>query len=253
MDQKQILQALKYAKELSLKRNFKQTVELIINLKDLDLKKPEHQVDLFVSLHKSAGKEVKLCALIGPELQANAKDVCNKIILLDDFDKYAKDKKATKKLANEYDFFIAQANIMPKVATAFGRVLGPRGKMPNPKAGCVVPPNVNLKQLKEKLQHTLKVTAKTAPIIQCAVGKEDMPDQDIADNILTVYDQVIHHLPNEQYNIRSVLVKLTMGKPIKVGKEYKPEELKEHTQEKPKEKKKGKKETKDKKPKQAKE
>jgi|TARA_B100001971_G_C18164235_1_gene523216 large subunit ribosomal protein L1 len=227
MDKKQILQALKFAKELSQKRNFKQSVELIINLKGLNLKKPEHQVDLYVNLHKPRGKEVKLCALIGIELQATAKENCDNVILLDDFIKFAKDKKATKKLANEYDFFIAQANIMPKVASTFGRVLGPKGKMPNPKAGCVVPPKANLKSLKENLKNTVKVTAKVKPIIQCTIGKEDMDDADLAENIMTVYDQLVHHLPNEVHNIKSTYIKLTMGKSIKVGQEYKAEEKKE--------------------------
>jgi large subunit ribosomal protein L1 len=237
MDKKQILESLKYAKELSQKRNFKQTIELIINLKGLDLKKPEQQVDLFVSLHKPRGKDIKICALVGPELQANAKEACDNVVMLDDFTKLSKDKKAVKKLANEYDFFIAQANIMPKVAAAFGRVLGPKGKMPNPKAGCIVPPKGNLKPLKEKLANTIKITAKTSPLIQCAVGKEDMPDEDIADNIMTIYDQVIHHLPSEQHNIKSIFIKLTMGKSVRVGKEYKEEKQPEKKEEEKKPKK----------------
>ena len=247
MDQKQVLEALKHAKELSQKRNFKQTVELIINLKGLDLKKPEHQVDLFVPLHKPRGKGVKLCALVGPELQASAKEACDKVVLLDDFDKFSKDKKAVKRLANEYDFFIAQANIMPKIASAFGRVLGPKGKMPNPKAGCIVPPKGSLKPLKQKLSNTIKITAKTSPLIQCAIGKEDMPDEDVMDNIMTVYDQVIHHLPNEKHNIKSVFIKLTMGKSVRVGREYKEGEIEEQKQGKKTEKQEEKKPKKEKK------
>jgi large subunit ribosomal protein L1 len=121
-----------------------------------------------------------------------------------------------KKIASEHDYFIAQATVMPKIATSFGRVLGPKGKMPNPKAGCVVPPNANLKPLYDKLQKTVRVTAKTAMMIQAPVATEAMKEEDIADNIKTLYDQIIHHLPAEKNNIRRVLLKLTMGKPIKL-------------------------------------
>src|SRR3989338_9417933 len=106
MDKKQVLQAIEYAKQLSQKRNFKQSVELIINLKGLDLKKPEHQVELFVALPKPRGKDVKLCALVGPELEASAKESCDHVILLDDFDMVGKDKKSLKKIAGQFDFFI---------------------------------------------------------------------------------------------------------------------------------------------------
>ena len=103
-------------------------------------------MDTFITLPHTKGKKAKVCALIGPELEQQAKQVCDSVVLSDSFDRF-KDKKDIKKLADSFDFFIAQANIMPKIATAFGRVFGPRGKMPNPKAGCVVPPNANLKPL----------------------------------------------------------------------------------------------------------
>jgi len=121
-----------------------------------------------------------------------------------------------RKLAKGYDFFIAQANLMAKVATTFGRVLGPKGKMPNPKAGCVVPPNANLKPLVAKLQKTVRIAAKTTPMVQMAAGLEDQKEEEVSDNILTLYDQLIHHLPKERNNVRSIYLKLTMGKPQKI-------------------------------------
>lgn len=225
MEKKEILETLKLVKENSKKRNFKQSYDLIINLKDIDLKNPQHQVNLFVPLHYSRGKNVKVCALVGPELLSQAKSVCDDVIDVDNFKKYA-NKKEAKKLANNFDFFIAQATIMPKVATIFGKVFGPRGKMPNPKAGCVVPPNANLKPLYEKLQKTIKINTKNDPIIQCSVGKEGMKEEEIADNILTIYNSLIHALPNEEQNIKSVYLKLTMDKAFKVGKIVKKEEKK---------------------------
>ena len=185
MDKEQLQSALTKAKDISDKRNFKQSYDLIINLKGLDLKKQEHQIDSFVTLPHSRGKKVKVCALVGPELEGQAKEIYDSVILFDNFEKY-KDKKEAKKIANSFDFFIAQANIMPKVATVFGRVFGPRGKMPNPKSGCIVAPNANLKPLYDKLQRTVKLSAKTAPLIQCPIGAEDMDGNYVAENELTI-------------------------------------------------------------------
>lgn len=214
MDDKTLKDALTEARKS--KRNFKQKVDLIINLKNLDLKKVEHQIEFFIQLHFDRGKKTKICALVGPELAKSAEKFIDKVIPQSEFENYQKDKKLAKKLAREYDFFIAQANIMPQVATAFGRVLGPQGKMPNPKAGCIVPPAANLEPLYKKLQKTLKISAKTTPVVHTIAGSEDMKDEEIMDNIKTIYDQLIHHLPNEKNNISSGFIKLTMGKPIKI-------------------------------------
>jgi large subunit ribosomal protein L1 len=217
MDKEQFTEAIGRVRKNSQKRKFTQSFDLIINLKDINLKDPAQQVDVFIPLHYSKGKKAKLCALVGPELSKQAKDVFDTVILHDDFEKYAKDKKLTKKLAKEHDFFVAQANIMPDVAKSFGRVFGPKGKMPNPKAGCVVPPTANLKPLYDRLQKTVRVSAKTAPTIQVLVGNEEMKDSEVLDNIMTVFNSVIHSLPNEKNNIRKIYLKLTMGKTVKVG------------------------------------
>lgn len=215
MDKEQIINGLKYIRENSSKRKFLQSVDLIINLKDIDLKKPEHIVNLFVPLHYSRGKKIKICALVGPELLEQAKSICDNAILVDNFTIY-QEKKQAKKLAAEYGYFIAQATIMPKIASTFGRVFGPRGKMPNPKAGCVVPPNANLKGIYERLQNTIHLQTKNDPIIKCAVGNESMKDEEITDNIMTLYNGLVHALPNDKENIKSVYLKLTMGKSIKI-------------------------------------
>ena len=211
MEKKAVLETLKKLRETQKKRNFSQSVDLIVNLKDLDLKKPEEQVDFFATLHHPTGKKKKICALVGPELMDDARASCDNAVMVDDFDKYTKDKKLVKKLAGEFDFFIAQANIMPKVAAAFGKVLGSRGKMPNPKAGCVVPPKTALKPLYEKLQSTTRISAKTSPIVQVFVGKESLKDEDLADNIIDIFMQLESKLPKGKNNISSAFVKFTMS------------------------------------------
>ncbi|MFH1642194.1 MAG: 50S ribosomal protein L1 [Nanoarchaeota archaeon] len=210
MNKKLIQEILKTVKEKTSKRNFKQSVDMIVVCTGLDLKKPEHNINAFINLHHGTGKKVSVCALVGAELKVSAKETCDQVISDNEFDKF-KDKKDAKKLADKYDFFIAQATIMPKIATAFGRVFGPKGKMPNPKAGCVVPPNANLKPLYEKLQKVVKAQIKNQPIIQCKIGVEDQDEAEVVDNIFTFYNNLINVLPNGVHNIKNVQLKLTMG------------------------------------------
>jgi len=244
MNKEQFKQAIGIVKKNSPKRKFTQSLDLVINLKDINLKDNANHVDVFIPLHYSKGRKTKVCALVGPELIAQAKEVCDFAVSNLDFPKYQKDKKLTKKLAQDYDFFIAQANLMADVAKSFGRVFGPKGKMPNPKAGCVVPPNANLKQLYDKLQTTVRVVAKTSPSIQVIVGNEEMKEEEVLDNIITVFNQVVHHLPAEKNNIRNIFLKLTMGTSVKVGAKEEDvvkgesEEAKEAETEKPEEPKK---------------
>lgn len=214
MERKQIVESLKKIKD-GKKRNFVQKVDLVIILKNLDLKKTEQQQDFFVTLNHEIGKKVKVCGMVGPELKDQAKEVLDGFYTDDKFVEF-KDKKAAKKLAGEYDYFIAQANLMGKVAGAFGRVFGPRGKMPNPKAGCVVPPKANLKALYEKLQTTVRIMVKTQSVVQVTVGNEGMTDDDLTDNIITIVNQVVNHMPGHENNLKKILVKSTMGKPEEI-------------------------------------
>lgn len=215
MDKKSILQALEKLKKESKKRNFSQSVDLIITLKDLDLKNPDHQIDFFVNLHHSMNKKMKVCALVGPELADECKKVCDETILSTQFIEYKEPRKA-KSLAKKYDFFIAQASLMAQVASTFGRALGPRGKMPNPKVGAIVVAKPQIKPLYEKLQQTVHLIAKKETSIHVLVGKEDQEPEQLVDNIIYTYEQLIHHLPKEKNNINSIYLKLTMSKPVNI-------------------------------------
>jgi large subunit ribosomal protein L1 len=216
MDTKNLTQALEKVLAEKGKRKFTQSVDLVMNLKGIDIKKTDQQLDLFVLLPHLRGNPNKICGLVGQELIDEAKRVFDFAIDAHFFDDYKDKTRKIKKLSRDYDFFVAQANIMPQVATVFGKVLGPRGRMPNPKAGCVVPPKFALEPLKDKLVKTVRVSAKTSLSIKIAVGKENQPVKEIADNIMTIYKEVIAHTPQGKENIKNVMVKLTMGIPVKV-------------------------------------
>ncbi|GIU69470.1 MAG: 50S ribosomal protein L1 [Candidatus Woesearchaeota archaeon] len=216
MDKKQALEVVTQLRQSSPKRNFIQAVDLIVNLQDLDFKKPDHQIDFYVVLPHGTGKKKRIAAFVDVDMIDEAKSVCDTVISLTQFDDYAKDKKKIKKLAKNHDYFIAQSTIMSKIASTFGRILGPRNKMPNPKAGCVVASKSNIKPVYDRLQKTIRVLARNKPLVQLCIAREDMSDEQIADNLYFVYDQLIHHLPKEKNNIKSIFIKTTMGKAVKV-------------------------------------
>ena len=180
MDKESIKKALDLLKQQP-KRGFVQTYDLVINLKNFDVK--THPVDFFAVLPHPKGKKIKIAAFVDQELVAQSTKFCDVTLRETDFEKYKNDKKLAKKLGEDYDFFIAQANLMAKVAAAFGKVLGTKGKMPNPKLGCVVPPTANLEPLVKRLNLSVRLSAKKGMNLQCLVGKEDQPDEQIIDNI----------------------------------------------------------------------
>ncbi len=216
MEKAQIKKALEELRKNAVKRKFKQSVDFALSLKDIDLKKTDGHIDIFVTLPHQTGKQVKVCGLTGGELTPQAKKECNFTISNEEFKNYAGNKKAIKKLADQYDYFVAQANIMPEVAKTFGSILGPKKKMPNPKAGCVVPPNANLKLLVEKLQKTVRLTMKTELAIKAKAGNEELSDDDLTDNILFLYNSAVQNLPSERNNVKKATIKFTMGKPVKL-------------------------------------
>jgi len=213
MKNQDIIKKIKELRENSPKRNFNQTIDLIINLKHIDIKKPDQKIDSFIALNYDKGKNSKTCIFLDKQLESKAKGLFDKIINKDDFPIYT-DKKQAKKIARTYDFFVAQNNLMTHVASTFGKFLGPLGKMPNPKSGCVVSPETNLEPLVKRLQKTVRLITKNEPIIKVTVGNQKMPDEEIADNISNVYNHLIHDLPQNESNIRSILIKFSMGPPV---------------------------------------
>ena len=188
------------------KRKFDQTVEIIVNLKGMDLKR--EAINAVINIpHKI--KDKKVFGFLN-----NKSDLVKSISKLD-FPKYS-DKKLLKRLVKEYDFFIASAPLMPSVATTFGKVLGPAGKMPSPQLGVLMQENDNvIKELVEKISTSIKIRAKEASI-KVPVGKESMKDDEILANALAVYKGIENALPTKRDNVRNVLIKLTMSKPVKV-------------------------------------
>ena len=217
MDKKHFTQAVQVLRQNTEKKQFAQSIDLIINFKGLDLKREDHKVNTFIVLPFSRGKQIITTALVGNDLSTKAKAVCNNVILAEQFKTLEKGK--IKKLAETTTFFIAQANIMPQIAQTFGKILGPRSLMPNPKAGAVLQPTAEVKPVIDRLQKTVKVETKNDPTIRTVIGLESMKDEELVENAFAVFNTVLHALPQEKHNIKSVLIKLTMGKPVVVSEE----------------------------------
>ena len=195
-----IVNAVKEAKEQSKPRNFTESVDIIINIRDLDVKRPENRFNEEVTLPNGRGKDVKIGVIADGELIVQAKDAgLDLVINKADLEELGKDRKAAKKAANTVDFFIAQADMMPLVGRFLGPILGPRNKMPKP-----VPASIKLAPLLERLQSTVKVGIKQQPIIQIVVGSQDMSEEDIAENVETVLTVLDRNLEKGRSQIKSM-------------------------------------------------
>ena len=208
----EILEAVKKAKEESKPRNFTQSIDVVITIKDLDVKKPENRIDEEVLLPNGRGKDVKIAFIADGELALQAKNAgANMVINKGELEEMGKDRKGAKKIANRHDFFVAQADMMPLVGRFLGPVLGPRKKMPKP-----VPATAKPEPIMERLKSTVKVRIKDQPVIQALVGTQDMEDELIAANIDAVLAVLDQKLEKGRNQIKSMYVKTTMGPVVRV-------------------------------------
>lgn len=198
-----IIEGIKKLRE-SKKRNFLQSFDLIVNLKNINIKKPENKINEIVELPNGRGKPAKI-AIFSDSL----KDENLRIITSEEIERLGKNKRELKKLAKKIDFFLSEPKLMPVVGKNLGMILAPRGKMPTILTG-------DVSALVKRLTNSVRVRIKDSPVIQCIVGSEDMEDEKIAENVEAVIKFLEKRLPKGKNNIESVLLKLTMSRPIRV-------------------------------------
>ncbi|MDH5481885.1 MAG: 50S ribosomal protein L1 [Candidatus Bathyarchaeota archaeon] len=212
LDQKTLLATVKEAKEKSEKRKFTQSIELILNLKEIDMKSPEGRIHEVIELPYSLEKSNKICVIASGELALKARRANADLVLeRAELEGLAGKKREFRKIANDYDVFIAEAPLMPLVGRILGPVLGPRGKMPVP-----VPPTADIGSLIEKNRKTIVLRMRNQPILQCRVGTESMKDEEVAENIQAVLRVIEGRLKKGMKNIRCAHLKTSMGAPIKI-------------------------------------
>jgi large subunit ribosomal protein L1 len=207
-----LLNAVEEMKKNSTQKKFKQAVELVMRLKEIDLKKQNSRINEAIQLPNPVGKAVKVCFIAAGDLAVRAKSAGADLILSrDDLDRLGREKKEARKIAKEYDHFVSEAPLMPLVGKTLGATLGPRGKMPTP-----VPPSAVVEDVLARQRGTIRVRVRDQSVVQCRVGMEDMPTEKIAQNVEAVVNAIEGKLERGMGNIGSVLIKTTMGSPVKV-------------------------------------
>jgi large subunit ribosomal protein L1 len=212
LDNKTISEAVKQAKAKSGEKKFNQTVDMILDIVEIDMKAPEGKIQEIVELPHATGKPNKICVVASGEFAFKAKNAqADYVIERSDLDALAGKKKELRKLASEYDVFISEAPLMPLVGRILGPVLGPRGKMPIP-----VPPNADIAAIINKHRNTVVVRMRNQPIIQVSVGSQQMKDEELVDNIMTVLRVLDGKLKRGLKNVKYVFIKTSMGEPVKI-------------------------------------
>jgi large subunit ribosomal protein L1 len=212
LDRKTLLDAVREAKTQSGEREFNQTIEFILDIKEIDMKSPEGKIQAVIDLPHATGKQNKICVVASGELALKARQAkADAVLEKSDLEAYAGNKKQLRKLANAYDVFLSEAPLMPLVGRILGPALGPRGKLPVP-----VPPNADIAPLITKHRKTVVVKMRNQPIIQCAVGTADMKEEQIVDNIQAVLRLVEGKLKRGLKNVKLAFVKTSMGKPVEI-------------------------------------
>jgi large subunit ribosomal protein L1 len=213
LDNKTITEAIKQAKAKSGQKKFNQTVDLILDIVEIDMKAPEGKIQEIVELPHVTGKPNKICVVAssGDFITKAKNTTADKVLERADLDALNGKKKELRKLASTYDVFICEVPLMPLVGRTLGPVLGPRGKMPIP-----VPPNADLTALINKHRKTVVVRMRSQPIIQVSVGSEQMKDEELVENTMTVLRVLDGKLKRGLKNVKYAFIKTSMGEPVKI-------------------------------------
>ncbi len=212
LDNKTISEAIKQAKLKAGEKKFNQTVDMILDITEIDMKSPEGKIQEVVELPHETGKPNKVVVIASGEFAVKAKNSqADFVVDRADLDALNGKKKELRKLASEYDIFISEAPLMPLVGRILGPVLGPRGKMPIP-----VPPNADIAALIKKHRKTVVVRMRNQPIIQVSVGSQQMTDEDLVDNTQAVLRVLDGKLKRGLKNVKFAFFKTSMGEPIKI-------------------------------------
>lgn len=211
MAQDEISKAVTEAKKEAKERKFKESVELAINIKDVDLSDPKNRINEEIILPNGRGRTVKVAVFGSEETQFKSKEVADEVFGPEDLNKFGGDKKEFKKISEDIEFFIADTPLMTVIGKNLGQVLGPRGKIPKP-----LPPGQDPAPIIANLRKTVRVRSRDKRTFHVPVGTKEMKDEEIADNIRTVMKRVIGRLEKGTGNIESVYVKTTMGKAVRL-------------------------------------
>ncbi len=212
MVDKELNTAIEKMKEQSPSRKFVESIDIAINLKDINLQDPAKRFQMDIRLPHPLPKDVKVCVVAEGTQFVDAESAGTaRVIGKEELENISRDPKIAKKISKQYDFFLASAPLMPLIGRNLGKFLGPRGKMPKP-----VPPNAPIVPLIENYKSTIQVRLRQSPVIHARIGTADMSSDAIAENVLSVLRNIESKLEKGGNNIKSIYIKTTMGPAIKV-------------------------------------
>tara|TARA_B100000530_G_scaffold218314_1_gene140187 strand:- start:202 stop:858 length:657 start_codon:yes stop_codon:yes gene_type:complete len=211
VNESEIVTLIQEAKKSEKERKFKESLELYITLKDIDVKKG-FALNEVIQLPNQMSKPAAVCVMASGDMGLKAKEAkADEVLDNDNVNKLAEDKRASRKLINKYDFFLADTKLMPVVGKSLGQLLGPRGKMPTP-----VPFNAPIESFLGRFKTSIRVRVKNSLSISCKIGDSEMDEQQVAANAMAVINNLRGKFPNGDKNIRKYMIKTTMGKAVKL-------------------------------------
>jgi len=206
-------------------RKFDESIDLIINLKDLNLNDPKQRIDKEILLPNNTVTSDKpnVCVIASDEILLEARNLGLETIDTDGLVQLNnEEKKVKKKFVKKYDFFIVEDKMMPSVARYLARFLGPLGKMPKPFPsgyGIISSPE-DLRVAIERYLKIIRIQLKKQLLIQVRIGKKSMEEDRVFENLKAVVDYIADQMPHKYNNIKSMFLKTTMGHPIKVDEQF---------------------------------
>lgn len=211
LSNQQLAELVKKGKDQSKETKFVQSVEAIITLKDLDPKKTDLNINEIVYLPHPTTKQAKVCFIGSGDLAVRAKNAKADLVLdPSQLENYGGSKRDAKKLARAYDFFLADTALMPRIGKVLGQALGPKGKIPTP-----VPPNASVETMINRMRTAVRVRSRASLGVMAKVGDSKLTEAELTENILAIVNAMTKKLPNGDRNIKTIMVKTTMGKPAK--------------------------------------
>ncbi len=207
VERARILEAVKAAIEKAPERKFSESVDLTINLKNIDMAQPKNRIDETILLPHGTGSKVGIAVLGKGDITTQAREAgVDLIIGPEEIERLGGEPREARQVASSYRFFLAETSVMPQVGRFLGPRLGPRGRMPTP-----IPGGTDIRPIVERLRNSVKVRTKDKKTFHVKVGSTQMPPEQIAENIDAVLRKIEGALEQGAMNIRSVYIKTTMG------------------------------------------
>ena len=209
--EEKISEAIKNAVEGAPERKFVESLDIAFTIKDVDLKNPNNRIQEEIRLPSGRGKQIKVAMFAASDAAQKAKAAGIHVIDPSEIEELGKNKGTAKKLANSFDFFLAEVPHMGLIGRYLGVVLGPRGKMPRP-----VPPVVDPSVIANGLQSTTVIKSRDKITFQASFGTRAQSHEELLKNAMEVYNRVTSKLERGIGNIRSLYIKTTMGPANKI-------------------------------------